>query len=105
MIEKDTAKVRHAKNVYAILHALAVDSTEDPVGRIFTGKLSEVYAKANVPTATYSDVRAILVKSESIEILKRGAGGYPSVVRVVNPPFASSEQANEAAAEYLTDRS
>lgn len=70
---------RYARLFYDELHARSENN-------IFVGSITKAWASIGASNSYYTKVRAVLLKQECITIEARGAGGSPTVVRLLRPP-------------------
>jgi hypothetical protein len=81
--EKELAIATHARRLYDAM--LERSYQEDDV-HVFVGKVTELFNQLGISSAYYSRIRRMLIQSGSIQIVKRGARGVGSEVRLYRPP-------------------
>jgi hypothetical protein len=80
---KEPSVMTHAKRLY---EAMLEHSYPEGDVHVFVGKTTELFKQLGISTAYYSRIRRILISSGSIQIVRRGARGIASEVRLYHPP-------------------
>jgi hypothetical protein len=80
---REPSVLTHAKRLYEAM--LEQSYPEDEV-HVFVGKVTELFRELGISTAYYSRIRRLLIKNGCIQIVKRGARGLGSEVRLYHPP-------------------
>ena len=80
---REPSVLTHARRLYEAM--LEQSYPEDDV-HVFVGKVTELFRELGISTAYYSRIRRLLIQGGSIQIVKRGARGLGSEVRLYRPP-------------------
>jgi hypothetical protein len=85
VIARVPAVPRYAKLLYDALYELS-EPSETGEYRVFNGRVTEIFNRLGISLAYYTQIRRLLIKTGSIEMLKRGGGGLASEVALHHPP-------------------
>ena len=80
---REPSVLTHARRLYETM--LAQSYEEDDV-HVFNGRVTELFRDLGISTSYYSRIRRLLIKTGCIQIVKRGAKGVGSEVRLYHPP-------------------
>lgn len=72
----------------------AIETVEVEVS-VYRGKLTKLFNSLEISNTYYTPIRRVLIASGSIAIVKRGAGGNPSEVRLYHPPPTAEKISSE----------
>jgi hypothetical protein len=99
-VETESAVIKYARVLYAILDSYAVDNEYGE--RIYTGFISEAYKDLGASSSYYTRIMRILVKVGAIEQVQRGARTQPSVIWLKGMPEEISPEGLTTAREAAT---
>lgn len=76
---------------------------KDAEAGVWTGRLTETYAKLKLSQRFYTPIMRVLNNSGCIEMLQRGARGHPSIANLVRPPTTEDIELVDNRKSSLTD--
>lgn len=76
----------HTKLLYRAMEELSNVDVSDPDARIYKGRITKLYLELGISSSFYTRIRRALEVSGCIEIQSVGAGGYPSIIKLIREP-------------------